>query len=307
MNILLTGGSGFIGDILIKYLHKLNYQVYAPFFNITNMDEIVQSLNALPDIDTVVHLAGLSTFQSTQENEMETFNVNVKGCLNVAEATYNKWPSSNFFFSSSAHVYASNKLNKSEKIVLTELSPTGPISLYGQSKLEAESKLKYFSETSGRKTVIFRFFNHTHKNQIGDVFLPSVYSQMLKFKNLSTFDPNRTYEIKVGNIDIYRDIGSVFDLVKGLEIVLKNSKILENFEIFNICSGQGRLLRELLKILSKKMGIKIFLNEDPSKIRFNEPVYVCGSYSKMLNYFKWKPQIKSNADLIDDFLAKNEI
>ena len=151
--ILLTGGAGYIGTTLTELLLDQGYEVrvFDRFFfgknllgDLLNRDRLELVRGDVRDIkpevfnnvDAVVELSGLSNDPSCDLDPALTRAVNLDGVLNVAREA-KKAGVSRFVFSSSCSVYGSG----GDQRALTEESPTRPVSLYAEMKVEGEKAL----------------------------------------------------------------------------------------------------------------------------------------------------------------------
>jgi len=173
MEILVTGGAGFIGKHLVKSLLEKGYQVTI-FDNFSNSTkDSVSSLvdigtkviegditkpneisNVVKEQDVVIHLAAKISVYESIINPAGTFQVNVNGTRNVLEAC-EKNHVKKLIVASSAAVYGES----SPDVKLTEESETNPISPYGESKLKMEQEIREFTSKHDINCVILRFFN----------------------------------------------------------------------------------------------------------------------------------------------------
>jgi GDP-4-dehydro-6-deoxy-D-mannose reductase len=88
--------------------------------------------------------------------------------------------------------------------------------------------------------------------------------------------------ISVGNLEVSRDFSLVADLLMAFEAVVLNLDKMERFELFNVCSGEARNLRELVMAMAKHLGKKINLSPDPQRYRHGESRVIVGSGSKLM-------------------------
>jgi GDP-4-dehydro-6-deoxy-D-mannose reductase len=160
----------------------------------------------------------------------------------------------------------------------------------------SELALKDFSERFGLKTTILRLFNHSHRSQSPNFFLPHFYQQLI------SHPADSRASVPVGNVDVCRDIGSIGDLLRAFEAVLNQADTLDHYEVFNVCSGQARNLRSLAVSLAQALDRDLELKFDPSRARANEPGSIRGSYSKLREHTGWIPQAQSDQDFIHEFL-----
>ncbi|GAB2518740.1 NAD-dependent epimerase/dehydratase family protein [Paramicrobacterium agarici] len=171
MKILITGGAGFIGSNLTKYLN-----VHQPDAHIRVIDDLSTGrienlegarvdfyretildhhalLEIVSGVDTVVHLAALGSVPRSIANPRATHDANVTGTLNVLEAA-RSCGVEQVIVAGSSSVYGAN-----EKLPKSEYDWTRPMSPYGVSKLATESYAIAYGFAFGMKTLAFRFFN----------------------------------------------------------------------------------------------------------------------------------------------------
>jgi len=173
LKIFVTGGAGFIGRNLVKSLIENNHNVTI-FDNLSNSSEKnIQSLldkvnfvkgditnyddisNSIIGSDVVIHLAAKINVQESIDKPESTRRVNVDGTKNLLKACKENHITG-VITASSAAVYGDCK---DPNVHLSEDSKTDPISPYGESKLEMERGVKFFSEQYAINTTILRFFN----------------------------------------------------------------------------------------------------------------------------------------------------
>ncbi len=263
MKILVTGVAGFIGSHLaqillergdkvlgidnfysgteenIKYLNSCDKNNQFTFIeaDIRDFDKINQIIK-IYNIDQIYHLAAIVSVQESIENPLLSNEVNVKGTLNILEAS-RKNDVKRVVFSSSAAVYGDEPtLPKDENSI------TKPISPYGYEKLMGEYYMKLYNELYGLETVILRYFNvyGSRQNSKSDYSgVISIFEE--SFKNAKS--PNI-----YGNGEQYRDFVYVKDVVKA------NIKAMNTTNISGkiICVGTGKKtsINDLVKFLNKK-------------------------------------------------------
>lgn len=146
--ILVTGSEGYIGSVLVPKLLKKGYFVYGVdkcYYgkynkNKKNFDLIIDDFRNLTDsllkkVDCIIHLAAISNDPSGELNKNLTNAINYKGTIELArKAKKNKVKK--FIFSSSCSVYGIN-----ENEFVNENSPVNPLTIYAQSKINAEKDL----------------------------------------------------------------------------------------------------------------------------------------------------------------------
>lgn len=258
---IVTGGAGFIGSNLCKFLIKNNQKVICidNLFsgskkNIKNLDKYknfkfikcdIRNLklkSIFQNVDYIVHLAALGSVLRSIKNPSETNSVNVDGSINILEIA-KKIKVKKFIFASSSSVYGNSK--KEYKV---EDDETYPISPYGVSKLSFEKYAEVISKNSKIKTVGLRFFNVFGPNQnIKGAYaavIPLWCSRILKNKSINLNGDGTTA----------RDFTYIDNVLEGIirSCFFQQKKSLE---IFNLACGEEISLKTLLKnikMISKK-------------------------------------------------------
>jgi len=283
-SVLITGPNGFLGQNLIK---KLSSSEIAPILyedDICDRIKFVDFINKYKSIDYCFHFAGLSSVKQCLDNPAEAIKINVTATNFMAQELITNFPKIQFVFPSTGQVYAASNA------IIDENSNLAPFHFYAETKLKAEENLFKISQSSGLKTTIIRLFNHTHKSQSTNFFLPSIY-QKLK---------DQAQVIKTGDLSVVRDIGAIQDLMEAfLNILEKPQSSL--FETFNISSGIGKNLRVTVESLAHTLGQKAIFELDPNFLRSSEPNSIIASSIKFQKCFEWTPKHSLN----EDYLIKN--
>ena len=187
MKIIVTGGSGFIGSNVVKYLSKNHEVKIFDFKKPNNLDnEFIQGditnskhvINSIKDCDVVIHLAATLGVVNTETNPVLTLDTNLGGTINVLEACkINKIKK--IIFSSSSEVYG-----EPLKIPMDEDDKPIPMTTYGIAKFAAEEYIKAYSKTFGLQYTIFRLFNVYGDQQATDWVLPEFVSKAISNKDI---------------------------------------------------------------------------------------------------------------------------
>lgn len=275
MKILVTGGAGFIGKHLVKFLIEKGNEVtiFDNFFNsekdsvaalvnigakiiegdITKLDSII---NATKNHDIVVHLAAKISVEESIKNPSETFHINVDGTRNVLIAC-EKNNVKKIIIASSAAVYGESLAG----IKLTEDSKIDPISPYGESKVMMEHEIREFITKNNINCVILRFFN------IYGVGQSSEYAGVIT-KFIERIATNKPLEI-FGDGMQTRDFVSIKDVINSIYDAIENGKN----GIYNIASGKTVTIKELAEFMislsGKDLGI-IYSDVKKGDIRFSQ-------------------------------------
>lgn len=291
--VMVTGGAGFIGSHLSRYLLNEGAQVLIIDNLFVGKDELIPD-NALfkrmdirskdmndiinefePDI--VVHLAALHYIPYCSGNPEETFDVNVMGTRNLVQVNKDF----KFFFASSAAVYPPCGRSLSEDLY-------GPIDIYGKTKLIGEDLLKLHSGTS----VIARFFNVYGLNDRNSHLIPEIVTQVREGKR----------KIELGNLTSRRDYIYVDDVCRAIIAILKNDKE----GIYNIGTGIEYSVKEVVEMVSEILGEEIQIIQDKRRMRKIDRERLLADIRKIQNETGWKPKIELKDGLKELIMHRNE-
>lgn len=264
MNLIVTGGAGFVGNHLVKYLVKKGHSVTVidnlhkgkkenleDVFNKIEFLEIdIRDYDALRDClknaDGVCHEAALTAVPESFLMPQEYYDVNVHGTENILKLA--KEIGFKLVYASSSSVYGNTT-----KVPIKENFGRKPINPYGQTKLEAELLAEKYSKI-GVKVIGLRYFNIFGIGQTG-----SYAGVITKFmKNLDEEKPL----IINGDGTQVRDFVYVEDVAKA-NLVAMESKVDSGF--FNIGTGVATSIKELAQIM-------IELSASSVDLIFSEPL-----------------------------------
>ncbi|MDC3254678.1 NAD-dependent epimerase/dehydratase family protein [Nitrosopumilus sp.] len=275
MNILVTGGAGFIGKHLVKSLMK-NKKNVSILDNFSNSDKKLISLfkkdqikifegdirdnddilEATKNQNIVIHLAAKISVEESIKNPTETFQINVEGTKNLLEIC-KKNNVEKIIVASSAAVYGEG----SEKYKITEQTKLNPISPYGESKIEMEKEIIKFCSDNQINYVILRFFNIYGLGQ-------SIEYAGVITKFLEKIRKNENLEI-FGDGMQTRDFVAIEDIINSIHNAIEYT---EN-GIFNIASGEKITIKSLAQLMillsNKKLNIE-YLKSKKGDIKYSE-------------------------------------
>ena len=281
-NVLVTGGSGFIGTHLCSLLHETGYTVFSLDINETSpkpwnvITADIRSFKMPPDIDVVIHLAAQISVPNSIEKPEETYSINVDGTANILKEA-EKTGVSRIIFASSAAVYGDADL-----VPISESAPLLPQSPYAESKIQGETMLN----NSKILTCSMRFFN-VYGN--GQAIVGGYAAVIPAFKKaINSEKPPRIF----GDGSQIRDFIHVSDLVRIIEIAI-NSRVLPS-EV-NIASGEETSLLELLSTL--KSHHPAMLNPVFEKERMGDIHTSIADISMMIQYFNPGRMVKLSQGL----------
>jgi len=259
LRILITGGAGFVGKHLAKFLIKNNHSVTifdnysnssessiqslldkVKFVkgNITNYEDILSSIKGS---DIVIHLASKINVQESFANPNLTKIVNVDGTINLLEACKEN-KVTDIIVASSAAVYGDCK---DSKTYLSENSNTNPTSPYGESKLEIEKNVRAYSEKYDFNAVILRFFN------IYGIGQSLEYAGVIT-KFLQKINEGKSLEIFGDGLQT-RDFVSIHDVVNSINNSISKIERKCGY-IYNIASGKSISVKDLASLMISLSG-----------------------------------------------------
>jgi GDP-4-dehydro-6-deoxy-D-mannose reductase len=300
---LITGGTGFVGAHLVRFLKAQGTQiaVLASGDEFPAPDPGVQfnrvDIRKADDVCSVVrefrpteiyHLAGVSSIPLSWRNPSLTFEVNVVGAYNLFEAGMGLAAPPRILNVSTAQVYAPSAS------VLTEASLVGPGNPYAASKAMSELLSVQYSKALSGGVITARSFNHSGPGQRPDFVLSSIAKQFAEMG-----EGQRAPKLVVGNVDVVRDFTDVRDVVRAYLALVEKGRI---GEVYNICSGFGVRLADIIAKFAFISETAVTMETDPVRLRPGEVSTVVGDSTKIRRETRWSPQIpleKTIQDLLD--------
>lgn len=285
-SVLVTGATGFVGPYLVQALAKKDAKIKiltldnSKIFLNNDISEIEffrgdivkpEILDGITkDVDFVFHLAAISNVDHAIKNPVNTYDVNVRGTLNLLEEA-RKNSVQKFVYVSSSHVYG-----VPQYIPVDEKHPIAPREPYSASKAAAEHIVNAYSSTFNINTAIVRPFNIYGPGQDESFLIPSIVKQATGSK-----------VIEAGNLEPTRDFTYITDVVAGfLKIAQYGSGV------YNIGSGVeirvGDLIRKIIDIVNPDIEIRSIAARQRSG--GVEIPRLCADVSR-LKELGWEPRI----------------
>jgi len=295
-NILVTGGSGFIGSAIVKYLVANGHLVTVLdnnsrgktkrlegiFNKIKFIKGDIRNLEKIKSIpgsfDTIVHLAYVNGTKFFYKKPFEILDIGVNGFLNVLEFSKKK-KIKNFFLASSSEVYQNPlKIPTDEKEMLKIPDIHNPRYSYGGGKIFSELYGIHFAKKYLKKFVIFRPHNVYGKDMGNEHVIPEFIK---RFKNIG----NKNKFLIHGTGKEIRSFIHIEDFIRGFDKIFTKGK---NLEIYNIGTEKKINIISLVKILSKIFNKKVKINR--VKLLKGSPSKRCPNITK-IKKLGFKPQI----------------
>jgi UDP-glucose 4-epimerase len=314
MNVLVIGGAGYIGSHTVQYLKDIGENVIVVynlqkghreaidvnfFYQIdirdtAALDKIFQKHT----IDAVIHFAANSLVSESMEKPLDYYDNNVYGMQCLLEAMKNN-NINKIVFSSSAATYG-----EPDQLPINEEVPTNPTNTYGETKLAMEKMMKWVDQAYNIKFVSLRYFNACGAHPSGKIgedhspethLIPLILEVPLgKREKIYVFGDD--YKTKDGTC--VRDYIHVMDLASAHYLGLKYLQENNSSNIFNLGSGEGYSVKEIIEIARKVTNHPI-----PAEIkerRIGDPAVLIASSLKAKKLLGWKPQYDNIETIISD-------
>lgn len=283
--LLVTGLSGFVGQHLQRVLGgarpALDWQLLQPEGSYDLLDSA--ALNRMLEQhqpDAVIHLAGQTFVPEAFRNPAHTLQVNLLGTLNLLQALKRRGFSGTFLYVSSGDVYG--QVAETDLPVVETLAPQ-PRNPYAVSKVSAELLCRQWSYTEPWRIMVARPFNHIGAGQGESFVIANMARQIVRVRQ--GLQPPR---LEVGDIDVTRDFLDVQDVIEAYLLLLEKGR---NGEVYNVCSGQERRVRDLIGEMAELAGVEVELLQDPTRMRRAEQRRVVGSADKLQKETGWTPGV----------------
>ena len=281
MNILVTGGTGYIGSHTIVELLNIGHEVICidNFYN--SKPDVIDSIKAITNkdftfynidlinyddvdrvfsenkIDAVIHFAGLKAVGESVQKPLLYYRNNILSTTNLLDAMA-KYGVNNMVFSSSACVYGDPEI-----VPLTENSPVGDVTNpYGRTKYFIENIIKdYTVANPDFKGIILRYFNPIGAHEsgmIGENPL-GIPNNLMPF--ILKVASGETEELKIfGNDYDTPDGTAIRDYIHVVDLAIAHTKAIDKFqddfhvEVYNLGTGKGSSVQEIVDAFNRVNG-----------------------------------------------------
>lgn len=304
--VLVTGAGGFVGQHLVGALSR-NYQVISATHhpagalesaNVSYRQLDIRDRDAVDRLlkqqapDFIIHLAASTT--GWFEDPKALYETNLFGTLNLYEAIA-KLKEENGYNPKILYVGSSEAYGMSSSVEpITEDAPFLPANNYGASKACADVASYAYTRSKGLNIIIARPFTHTGPGQREGFFVSDMVAQVVKAEQ------SGGSELRVGNTDATRDYLDVRDVVRAYVLLLESDTAAG--AAYNVCSGRGVKIKDLLNQIIKLSTVSLSLVQDPARMRPSDvPIFV-GDNSKLHALTGWQPTF-SLQQTISDALA----
>lgn len=291
MKCLILGGGGFLGSHLSEALLSEGHSVRIfdrpnlHRFRIFNPSELVewfegdfinreQVSQAVSGCDVVYHLISTTLPSSSNENPFYDVETNVLGTLHLLEAAKECGVRKIIFVSSGGTIYGIPR-----EVPIKESHPTQPICSYGITKLAIEKYISLFHLLHGMEYCILRLANPYGERQriaASQGAVAVFLDRALRHEKINIW----------GDGSVVRDYFHISDAVTAL---IKALAYKGRERVFNIGSGKGYSLNEIVETIEKQIGVVVERAYFPARA-FDVPVNIL-DISKAAEFLNWRPKV----------------
>lgn len=315
MRVLVTGGAGYIGSIAVEVLMQQGFEISILDDCSTGHEDTVPAgarfiqgsiLNsadvsdALTDCDAVMHFAGKSLVGESVEKPDLYKSVNVDGTRILLDQMHAQ-AISKIVFSSSAAVYGEPTV-----LPILESATAQPANPYGSTKLAIDEMIARESTAYGMSAASLRYFNvagalKTDRGWLAERHNPETHLIPNVLRS-TTDNPVKIFGSDWPTADgtCIRDYVHVVDLIDA-HITALNSLGNPGYEIYNLGSGSGYSVREVVTAASTALGHQIPFIDSPR--RAGDPAVLIADISKAKAVLDWKPTKDLSAMVSDTLKA----
>lgn len=308
--ILVTGGSGFVGQWFCRLALQRGWTVFAgtivgpPGTAVLSpperdavrwismdvaSDSDVAKCVATSTPDMVLHLAGIAFPPSANASPVRTLDVNAVGVARVIQAlTGVGAKTTRVLVVGTAEQYGPHD---AAEYPLKETAELRPASWYAGSKAAQELIALQAHRATGIPVMCTRSFNHSGVGHPDEYLLPSLVRRVHEM-------PRVGGTLLVGNDTPVRDYLHVSDVVEAYALLLEKGR---PGEIYNVSSGQGISVNELAKRVLARAGVTATVAQDPALVRPSDTPVSVGDSTKLREHTGWRPR-RTVDDIIDDLI-----
>ena len=301
-NILVTGGTGFIGSEITKYLVKKNYKVTVFDNNFRGKKNRLKSIwkkikfikgdirnkkqvyLATKNIYSIIHLAYINGTKFFYSKPYEILEIATKGMINLIDAC-KKNNIKEFYLASSSEVYQTPlKIPTNEREMLKIPDVYNPRYSYGGGKIISELLGLHFAKKNIKKFIIFRPHNVYGSDMGNEHVIPEFISKIKKIKKDKKF-------LIHGNGNEKRSFIHIDDFIHAFDKVFQKGK---NQQIYNIGTTEIIKMKDLAKKIAKIYKTKIIFEK--KKLNIGGTNIRCPDITK-LKKLGFKPSINLDKGL----------
>jgi len=288
--ILITGGAGFIGSALSKHLQEEGHEVHVlddlsfgkralagvsdARFHLVDIRDRSATLSTITGIapERVLHLAAVHFIPYCNQHPVTAAEINITGTINVLDACEQAGSVRQVFAASTAAVYPI------ANGAMAEAHATGPMDIYGITKLATEKLVSEFHLRTRIATIVGRFFNAFGPNETNPHLIPEIQRQVL----------SGARTLKLGNLDPKRDFIHTEDMSRAMAALLEVRT--SGHDTYNIGRGIEYSVREIVEAFERQLGEKLTIDVDPARVRKVERMHLLADVEKLKRDTGWQPR-----------------
>jgi len=292
LNILITGGAGFIGSHLVKKFLSVGEKVIVVDNLLTGAIENLSLFNDNPnfifmnhdvqhhidieiELDYVLHLASAASPRAYTEHPINTLKAGSSGTINTLGLA--KAKNAKYLLTSTSEIYGNPKVSPQPETYWGNVNPNGPRSMYDEAKRFSEAAVSSYNRIYNLNTRIVRLFNtYGPKMKIDDGrVVTNFIFQALNGEDITIY----------GNGDQTRSFCYIEDTLSGIIKAMDS----ESSEVFNIGNPNEITVKKLAEIIIK-------LTNSNSSLKFlelpeDDPMQRKPDISKAKEFLNWSPKI----------------
>jgi len=302
--ILVTGISGFVGGHFVQYLtkHHKNLEIHGisrskPAWDFVNTPpQLLNShffhqadLNDIPKIklfieeiqpDYILHLAAQSSVAESWKTPVTSFMNNTNIFLNIIDTVRLNDNAARILSIGSSEQYG---IVSENDLPISEERPQCPENPYAVARVAQEQLARIYAKGYNLDICCTRSFNHCGPGQTDRFVVSAIVKQFVQVAH-----GLQKPVINIGNGAIVRDFVDVHDVIEAYKLLLTKGK---KGEVYNICSGQGRAIKDIVTLLSEMLSIRVEIHQEQFQIRPIDNPRIIGSYKKIHQDMGWEPTI----------------
>jgi len=303
---LITGIDGFVASHLVDYIldHEPDWEVFGTCRRLADKKNIAHRLKEITVLDMeltdphsvfnavkaarpdkVFHLAGQSFVPTSWTSPAGTFETNAVGTANILEAVRQNYIYIHAYVQIAGSSEEYGLVDPSECPINEDIQPLRPLSPYGVSKVAADLFGYQYARSYGMNITRTRSFNMTGPRR-GEMFVTSDFAKQVALIEKKKQDP----VIVHGNLEAIRDFTDVRDSVRAYWLL---SEKRGTGDVFNICSGNGHSMLDVLKTLldlSYYHPGLITHRLDEKRLRPSDVPLLQGCNNKIRAVTGWEPE-----------------
>ncbi len=299
LNILITGGAGFIGSHLVEKFLSIGEKVIVvdnlltgaidnlslfndnPNFIFMNHD-VQHHIDIEMELDYVLHLASAASPKAYTEHPINTLKAGSSGTINTLGLA--KAKNAKYLLTSTSEIYGNPKVSPQSETYWGNVNPNGPRSMYDEAKRFSEAAVSSYNRIYNLNTRIVRLFNtYGPKMKIDDGrVVTNFIFQALNGEDITIY----------GKGDQTRSFCYVEDTLSGIIKAMDS----ESSEVFNIGNPNEITVKKLAEIIIK-------LTNSNSSLKFlelpeDDPMQRKPDISKAEEFLNWSPKIPLEEGLL---------